>query len=87
MPTTLVHSATSSAIRRILDRLKKTGNTLVLTINGNAELVVQDAAAYQELLDRVETIEDIQRGLADARAGRAMPTRKVSARTLERWDS
>jgi prevent-host-death family protein len=41
----------------LLDRLKKTGNPLVLTINGKAEVVVQDAEPYQELLERVETIE------------------------------
>ena len=48
----------------LLDRLRETGGPLVLTVNGKAELVVQDAAAYQALLDRVETIEGIQRGLA-----------------------
>jgi hypothetical protein len=40
----------------------------VLTIDGKAELVVQDAEAYQALLDRVEAIEGIQRGLADVKA-------------------
>ncbi len=49
----------------LLERLRETGHPLVLTINGKAELVVQDAEAYQALLDRVETIEGIQRGLAD----------------------
>ena len=44
----------------LLDRLRKTGHPLVLTINGKAELVVQDAEAYQALLDRVEAIEGIQ---------------------------
>ena len=34
----------------LLDRLKKTGNPLALTINGKAEVVVQDAEPYQELL-------------------------------------
>jgi PHD/YefM family antitoxin component YafN of YafNO toxin-antitoxin module len=53
----------------LLDRLRKTGHPLVLTINGKAELVVQDAEAYQALLDRVEAIEG-QRGLADVKAGR-----------------
>lgn len=61
----------------LLDRLKKTGNPLVLTINGNAEVVVQDAEAYQELLERVETIERIQGGLADVKAGRTKPAREV----------
>jgi prevent-host-death family protein len=61
----------------LLDRLKKSGNPLVLTINGRAEVVVQDAGAYQELLDRVETIEGIKRGLVDVRAGRTKPAREV----------
>jgi prevent-host-death family protein len=61
----------------LLDRLRETGHPLVLTINGRAELVVQDAAAYQTLLDRIETIEGIQQGLADVRAGRTRPARKT----------
>jgi prevent-host-death family protein len=47
---------------QLLDRLKKTGNPLVLTINGKAEIVVQDAEAYQELLDRVQTFEAFSAG-------------------------
>ena len=64
----------------LLDRLRKTGHPLVLTINGKAELVVQDAEAYQALLDRVEAIEGIQRGLADVKAGHAKPARQAFAR-------
>ena len=64
----------------LLDRLKKTGNPLVLTINGRAEVVVQDAEAYQELLDRIETVEDLQQGLADVKAGRTKPAREVFTR-------
>jgi prevent-host-death family protein len=61
----------------LLDRIRKTGNPMVLTINGKAELVVQDAEAYQALLDRVETLEGIQRGVADAKAGRTKPAQQV----------
>jgi hypothetical protein len=61
----------------LLVRLKRTGNALVLTINGRAEVVVQDAGAYQALLDRVETIEGIQQGLADVKNGRTKPAREV----------
>jgi hypothetical protein len=49
----------------------------VLTVDGKAELVVQDAEAYQVLLDRVEAIEGIQRGLNDVQAGRVEPMRRV----------
>lgn len=64
----------------LLDRIRKTGNPMVLTINGKAELVVQDAEAYQALLDRVETLEGIRRGVADVKAGRTKPAQKVFAR-------
>lgn len=61
----------------LLDRIRKTGNPMVLTVNGKAELVVQDAEAYQALLDRVETLEGIQRGVADVKAGRTRPAQQV----------
>src|SRR5919108_1657671 len=49
-----------------IQRLKETGRPEVLTVNGKAELIVQDAASYQkllELLDRLEALEGIQTGL------------------------
>ncbi len=61
----------------LITRLKSTGDPLVLTINGRAEVVVQDAEAYQDLLDRVETIEALHRGFADVDAGRTKPARAV----------
>ena len=64
----------------LLDRIRKTGNPMVLTINGKAELVVQDAEAYQALLDRVETLEGIPRGVVDVKAGRTKPAQQVFAR-------
>jgi prevent-host-death family protein len=56
-----------------LKQLKATGEPVVLTINGKAELVVQDAASYQKLLDLAEeakVVEGIRRGLEDMKAGR-----------------
>jgi prevent-host-death family protein len=61
----------------LISRLKSTGDPLVLTINGRAEVVVQDAEAYQDLLDRVETIEALHRGIADVDARRTKPARIV----------
>ncbi len=59
-----------------LRRLKRTGNPVVLTINGKAELVVQDAASYQRLFDlaeRLETIQAVKEGLASAERGEGRP--------------
>lgn len=52
--------------RAHLDRLKKTGKPEVLTVHGQAEVVVQNAEAYQRLLDlaaNAAAIVGIQRGL------------------------
>jgi len=62
-----------------LERMRGTGHPLVLTINGKAELVAQDAAAYQKLLERVdemEALEGIKRGLSDVEAGRVTPLKE-----------
>ena len=59
-----------------LRQLKESGHPVVLTINGKAELVVQDAASYQKLLDIAEeakVLEGIRRGLEDMKAGRTQP--------------
>jgi prevent-host-death family protein len=59
-----------------LRQLKETGDPVVLTINGKAELVVQDAASYQRLLALAEdarVLEGIRRGLEDVAAGRTQP--------------
>jgi prevent-host-death family protein len=57
-------------------QLKETGNPVVLTINGKAELVVQDAASYQKLFDlaeRLEAIQSVKEGLASADRGEGRP--------------
>ena len=41
-------------------RLKETRQPEVLTVGGKAEIVVQDAAGYRELLSRVERAELLQ---------------------------
>jgi prevent-host-death family protein len=58
-----------------LRRLKETGEPVVLTVDGKAEVVVQDADSYRKLLDEVEqarVIEGIRQGLEDMRAGRTL---------------
>jgi PHD/YefM family antitoxin component YafN of YafNO toxin-antitoxin module len=39
-----------------LDRLRRTGRPELLTVNGKAEVVVQNAAAYQRLIDSLEKL-------------------------------
>ena len=66
-----------------IQRLKETGRPEVLTVNGKAEIVVQDAASYQkllELIDRAEAIEGIQRGLESMQRGEGKPAQEVFTR-------
>ena len=59
-----------------LRQLKETGNPVVLTINGKAELVVQDAASYLRLFDlaeRLETIQAVKDRLVSVERGEGTP--------------
>ena len=62
-----------------MKQLRKSKRPVVLTVNGKAAAVVQDAAAYQRLLDiaaRADANEGIRQGLEDARKGRLRPARE-----------
>ena len=55
-----------------LARLKETHAPEVLTVNGRAELVIQDAASYQALVNRLhnlETLAAIREGIESADRG------------------
>jgi prevent-host-death family protein len=63
-----------------LKQLKKSQRPVVLTVNGKAEAVVQDARAYQHLLDmaaRTNVLEAIRQGLDDVAKGRTRGARDV----------
>jgi prevent-host-death family protein len=63
-----------------IKQLRATGEPVVLTINGKAELVVQDARSYQklrEMAERLETIEAVKEGLASVERGEGRPMDEV----------
>ena len=63
-------------IKDYVGRLKESKIPLVLTVNGRAELVVQDAEGYQlllERLERAETLTAIKRGMNQFERGEAIP--------------
>ncbi len=65
-----------------LRRLKSSGRPIVLTVNGRAELIVQDAAAFEDMLD---AIRGIQRGLDEMKEGKGEPARKVLDRIRAKY--
>ncbi|MBD0387100.1 MAG: type II toxin-antitoxin system Phd/YefM family antitoxin [Nostoc sp. C3-bin3] len=68
--------------------MKETGQPVVLTVNGKAELVVQDAESYQkllELLEQLETIAGIRKGLEDVDAGRTRPVEEFQQEMQQKY--
>jgi prevent-host-death family protein len=64
----------------IMQHLKDTQRPVILTVNGKAAAVVQDAVAYQRLLDlaaEASAAEGIRQGLEDLRNGRTRAARAV----------
>ena len=65
-----------------MKQLRKTKRPLVLTVKGKAAAVVQDAAAYQRLLDiaaQADPLEGIRQGLDDVANERVRPAREFFA--------
>ena len=66
-----------------MKRLKKSGAPVVLTVNGKAQVVVQDAESYQRMrqlaakAEREASIASIREGLADVDAGRTVPAKQA----------
>ena len=72
-----------------LAQLKQTGDPVVLTINGRAEIVVQDASAYQKLLEQVkrqQILDGIRQGLDEMKAGKGRPAADVLADIARDFD-
>lgn len=77
-----IHSLTT--FRResgvFMKHLKKSKRPLVLTVKGKAAAIVQDAEAYQRLLDiaaKADAAEGIRQGMEDIRLGRTIPAREA----------
>jgi prevent-host-death family protein len=65
-----------------MKQLKKTKRPVVLTVKGKAAAVVQDAEAYQRLLDiaaLADPKEGVRQGLEDAKQGKVRPAREFFA--------
>ena len=77
-----IHSLTTFRRRSgdFMKQLKKSKRPVVLTVKGKAAAIVQDAEAYQRLLDiaaQADAEEGIRQGLEDLARGRARPARRA----------
>jgi len=69
--------------KRHILRMKRSRRPSVLTLNGKAELVVQDAMAYQAMMQSVEDLaakQGVAEGIASMEQGQGEPAEAVFAR-------
>jgi prevent-host-death family protein len=74
-------------LKDYVGRLKEKKTPLVLTVNGRAELVVQDAESYQALLDRLEEAEGtaaVREGIAQIKRGEGIPWPTAKKKLLKK---
>ena len=68
-----------------LRQLRESGHPVVLTINGKAELVVQDSASYQKLVEKVaraeraEQMDALRVSVEEMKAGKGEPIEEMFA--------
>ena len=80
-----IHSLTDFKRHTVnfVKQLKKGRRPLVLTVNGRAEVVVQDPESYQRLLEMAESFEAIsavQEGMAQAKRGEGIALEQFDKR-------
>ncbi|MGD0126035.1 MAG: type II toxin-antitoxin system Phd/YefM family antitoxin [Terriglobia bacterium] len=74
-------------LKDFVGRLRDKKIPMVLTVNGRAEVVVQDAHSYQELLDRLERAEitaAIRQGMEQFERGEGIPLKQAERRLRKR---
>jgi prevent-host-death family protein len=69
----------------MLDQVKSTGRPLILTQRGRGAAVVVDIHAFQALIDELDTLRDLQSGLADVEDGRTIRHDHAKKRLTRRF--
>jgi len=75
--------------KAFLVRLKETKAPIVLTVNGKATAVVQDAEGYQQLLDKIELLESIvgiRKSIEEFEQGKGIPLKRAFAELREKYN-
>ena len=86
-----IHSLTdfTRSARTHIDRLRQTGRPEILTVNGRAAVVVQDAEAYQkllDLLDSAEAVDAVRASLASFEHGEGLSAREALEKLRAKHD-
>ena len=61
----------------MVNKIRETQHPLILTQEGQGVAALVDIESYRNLLDELDLLRDVQRGLADIEAGRVVPHKEV----------
>ena len=64
----------------VVAQVERTGNPIVLTVDGKAKVVVMDAASYEAMQTEWNleaSVRDLQEGIDEIEAGLGRPAREV----------
>ncbi len=67
-----------------IKRLKETGRPEVLTVNGKAEIVIQDAKSYEEMFSLLHSLKQITKAVKQHDEGQAISAEEAFARLSEK---
>ena len=69
----------------LLRQVQETKRPIVLTQGGKETAVLVDVDSFQSLLEELELLRDVHRGLADIEAGRVVSHEEARARLMARY--
>lgn len=75
--------------KSFLEEMRTNQSSLVLTVNGKAAAVVQDAEAYQGMVDRIELLESmlgLRKSLEEFEQGKAIPLDQAFQQLRDKHD-
>ena len=67
----------------VLLQIRESGRPIILTQRGRSSAVVLDIRSYQALIDELDELREVTRGLADADAGRVLDHEDARTVALE----
>lgn len=81
-----IHSLTDSQrnTKNYVQRLADTKRPEVLTVNGKAQVVIQDAHAYEEMVALLHSIKQISQAATDTDSGKSKPIDQAFADIKQR---
>ena len=75
--------------KSFLEEMRESKSSLVLTVNGKAAAVVQDAESYQDMVERLELLESLlglRKSLEEFKQGKGVPLDKAFQSLRDKYD-